>query len=91
MLPLLVGDLVPCDNPYWQHYLLLLKITDIVMAPKCTPPIAAYLRQLIEEHHTQFRQLYPDRPLTPKQHYLVHIPSWIVRYVNGQCYNSVVS
>lgn len=85
MLPLLVGDLVPSDDPYWQLFLLLLKITDIVMAPKSTPAIAAYLRQLIEEHHTKFVHLYPDRSLTPKLHYLVHMPNWILRYVNKQC------
>lgn len=66
MLPLLIGDLVPEDNAYWQLFLLLLKIVDIVMAPKCTNGIAAYLRQLIEEHHTTFQELYPDRHLTPK-------------------------
>ena len=78
MLPLLIGDLVPEDNEYWQLFLLLLKITDFVLAPKCTTAIAAYLRQLIEEHHTTFRQLYPDRRLTPKMHYIVHIPQWMV-------------
>ena len=84
MLPLLIGDLVPSDNHYWQLFLLLLKITDIMMAPRCTSAIAAYLRQLIEEHHTLFRELYPDRPLTPKLHYLVHVPNWTVRYVCQQ-------
>lgn len=81
MLPLLVGDLVPEDNPFWQNFLLMLTITDLVLAPKSTTAIAAHLRQLILEHHTAFKELYPDRPLTPKMHYMVHIPQWIVRYM----------
>lgn len=78
MLPLIIGDLVPEDNLYWQLFLLLLKIVDLVMAPRCTTAIAAYLRELIHEHHVTFKELYPDRPLTPKLHYMVHIPHWIV-------------
>ena len=78
MLPLLVGDLIPEDDPYWLNYVLLLSIVDIIMAPKTTKATAAYLRELILEHHTQFTELYPERPITPKLHYMIHIPQWIV-------------
>ena len=79
MLPLLIGDLVPIDNPYWLLFLQMLSITDYVLAPRCTPAIAAHIRQLIEEHHCQFRILYPGRSMIPKMHYIVHIPNWIIR------------
>ena len=74
MLPLLLGDLVPDDDPHWQNFLLLLTIVDMVMAPKCTTEIAAYLRELILEHHTAFVELYPEHPITPKLYYMIHIP-----------------
>ena len=78
-LPLLIGDLVPEDDNHWQLFLLLLKIVNFVMSPRSTHDIAAYTRDLIAEHHTSFKQLYPDRPLTPKMHYMVHIPEWIIK------------
>ena len=77
-LPILISDLVPMGNRHWNLYLLLLKIVELVMAPKVTVAIAAYLRQLIQEHHTIFSELYPGYHLTPKLHYMIHIPSWIV-------------
>ncbi len=64
---------MPEDDPYWINYLLLLEITDIVLAPFCTRGIIAHLRELISEHHSSFVKLYPNRPLTPKMHYLVDI------------------
>ena len=63
MLPLLVGDLVPEDDPHWLNFFLLLSIIDIIMAPKATKALAAYLRELI-------LQQYPERPITPKMHYI---------------------
>ena len=79
LLPLLIGDLVPEDDPYWINYLLLLDITDILMAPACTKAVIANLREQIAEHHASFVQLYPDRPLIPKMHYMVHMPDWMLR------------
>ena len=70
MLPLLVGDLVPEDDPHWLNFFLLLSIIDIIMAPKATKALAAYLRELILQHHTAFKELYPERPITPKMHYI---------------------
>ena len=49
------------------------------MAPKTTKALAAYLRELILQHHTAFKELYPERPITPKMHYIIHIPQWIIR------------
>ena len=64
LLPLLVRDLVREDNEHWNLYLVLLQITEIVMAPRTTLSLAAHVRQLIAEHHSLFKTLYPDRPHT---------------------------
>lgn len=77
----MIGDLVPRDDACWNNFLTLLTITDFVLAPESTIGIAGYLQELIYEHHSQFKQLYPDRPLTPKFHHMVHIPHWIAQYV----------
>ena len=32
------------------------------------------MQTLIEEHHNNFKDLYPDMDITTKLHYLVHMP-----------------
>jgi len=78
-LPLLIGDLVPYDDKHWDNYLDLLKIMEYVFAPVTTMGKMSYLEMLIEEYLAEFVQLYPSRPLTPKIHYLVHVPTWTKR------------
>lgn len=80
-IPLLVGDLVQEDDENWDNFLNLLKIVEYVFARVTTLDKTTYLELLIEEFLTDFTQLYPHRPLTPKMHYLIHIPTWIRRYV----------
>ena len=41
---------------------------------------ACHLEVLIEDFLSEFLTLCPERPLVPKMHYLVHVPSWIRRY-----------
>ncbi len=78
-LPLLIGDLVPKDDNHWEHFLCLLTIVDFVFAPITTKDTITYLEVLIEDFLHEFRELYPNRPLTPKMHYMLHIPSWMFR------------
>ncbi|XP_065893179.1 uncharacterized protein [Dysidea avara] len=80
LLPLIIGDCVPNDNPNWANFLRLLMLVDYVTAPETTREIAGYLRDLIQDHHTCFKQLYPERRLTPKFHHLVHLPHYIIQY-----------
>ena len=79
LFPLIVGDLIPTGNPNWQNFLLLLTIVDYVCANETTLGIAGHLRDLVKEHHIGFQELYPHRALTPKFHYMVHLPQWIVK------------
>lgn len=78
-LPFLVADLIPTEDDHWEHYLLLMTITDYIFAPTTTNGIIAYLKMSIEDFLTDFRQLYPDRRVTPKLHYLLHVPSYMSR------------
>ena len=86
-LPLIIGTKVPADDPNWELYILLLKITDICTAHSCSKNTIAYLATLIEEHHSQFTCLY-DRTLIPKMHYMVHYPQQIQQFgplINAWC------
>ena len=77
LLPLIIGDLVPDDDPYWDNYLLLLTIVDYVFAPTLSKRTPAFLTVLISDHLSQFKEIYTNCSIIPKQHYLIHIPQWI--------------
>lgn len=79
LLPLIIGDVINEDDPYWDNYLLLLTIVDYCLAPVISRDWVGYLRMIIEEHHREFQQLYPLCRLTPKMHYLVHYPQMILK------------
>ena len=80
-LPLMIGGKIRENQPHWDNFLLLLTIIDYVFAPVTSIDIVDYLRQLIHDHHSAFKELYPDSPFIPKLHYIIHIPEWINRYV----------
>lgn len=79
MLPLLLGDYVTENEPHWDNFLLMLTITDYVFAPVISEDIIGYLKILIQEHHEAFCILYPSMPIIPKQHYVVHLPEFILK------------
>ena len=78
--PLMIGEQIPRDHPNWMNFLLLLTIMDITFAPVTTADVITYLREVINDHHTGFQELYPDSPITPKMHYMIHIPEWMLKY-----------
>ena len=80
VLPPLIGDLVPKDDERWDNFLIILRIMEFTFVPIITIDKTCYLEVLIEVFLSEFQRLYPERPLVPKMHYLVHIPSWIRRY-----------
>ena len=64
---------------FWEHFLLLMKIIDYVFAPVTTESTSYSLEIMIEDFLLEFRHLYPQHRITPKMHYLIHVPSWIRR------------
>ncbi len=79
-LPILIGDKVEEDNPYWENYLCHATLMDEIFAPVTNDDRAEYVALLIEDYLSDFVHLYPERRLTPKMHYLVHIPTWMKWY-----------
>ena len=73
--------MIPLDDENWHNYLQLMKIMDYIFSPSTTEVIISMLRVLIEDFLLEFRNLYPERRITPKMHYLIHVPSWMQRYV----------
>lgn len=58
----------------------LCEMSSIALSPVIAVDQIPYLTILIKQYMEQFKTLYPHKSLTPKCHYLVHIPSLIKRY-----------
>lgn len=39
-----------------------------------------FLKQLIIDHHKLFKELYPDRRLIPKHHFMTHYPTMLIQF-----------
>lgn len=78
ILPLLVGDVLPCEDPNWKCFSLLMQIVDIVMCPWASGDLCAILKHLITDHHQAFIALYSEGAVTPKLHFLLHYPEQIM-------------
>ncbi|EEC09636.1 conserved hypothetical protein, partial [Ixodes scapularis] len=77
---LLVGDVVPESNEAYSVYLDLRKVVDIVCAPQITVSTIAYLRVLVSDFYSAFRQVFPEVNVIPKMHYLIHYARLIQLY-----------
>ena len=74
-LPFLIAELVDECNEYWELYLLLRQICDIVFAPVVDLSWLTVLQHFVLEHHQLLLQ-YNAR-LSPKCHFLIHYPRLI--------------
>lgn len=85
-LPLIIGSSVPRGDPHWQLLIALLDCMSIVFAPEVTANLADFLSYLVEEHHTQFKLLFPDKPLLPKHHFMIHYGAKMKQFGPLICY-----
>lgn len=81
-LPLMIGDEIPEDDSEWECYLLLLNILQICVSKVISMDLVEYLRVLKESYLSAFCECYPGINIIPKQHYVVHLPNQILKYVN---------
>ena len=79
LLPLIIGDKVPDDDPLWECYLLLLEIVKYSTAELTSLASAEYLTVVIHQHHHEFLKCYPTVSITPKMHYMVHLPRLLIK------------
>lgn len=79
-LPFLLGDIVSPESAHWQLFILLREIYSIIFAPAVTRRLAVFLKQLIIDHHSLFKELYPSRTLLPKHHFMTYYPSMMIKF-----------
>ncbi|XP_041476844.1 uncharacterized protein LOC121424995 [Lytechinus variegatus] len=73
-LPFIIGSKVGANDAKWELLLKLLDCMDIIFSPQLTPGLIAELSILIAEHHAYFKEVFPERRLLPKHHFMVHYP-----------------
>ena len=98
LLPVILSDLIKdAGDPYWQLFLLLHDIVELVCAPKITDSDIAYLAVLIDEYLGDRVSCFPSEKLKPKHHFLKHYPKlilefgplirlWTLRFESKHCY-----
>ena len=57
----------------------MLEITGICLNRKISVNIIGYLKGLIKENLQLFKDVFGEN-VTPKQHYLIHVPSQILKF-----------
>ncbi len=78
LLKILPFVLDSCErNEYFQVIIELIEIVHILFAPVIALATAAKLKLLIKQHLSNVKRLFPENNITPKQHYLIHIPEQI--------------
>lgn len=75
----MVGRCVPEEDVFWRHYTDLVVISRYLLAPTIHPDEVALVKVKITDFLSEFVDLYPDASVTPKMHYMVHIPRLIIQ------------
>lgn len=78
LLPLMVGDAIPEGDAHWMCYVDLLRILCIATAVEITEDAIDVLSLIIEDFLFNINDLYPN-VITPKFHYMLHLPEQIRR------------
>lgn len=78
LLKILPFILDSCErDEYFQVIIELIEIVQILFAPVISLATIAKLKLLIKQHLSNMKRLFPKNNITPKQHYLIHIPEQI--------------
>ena len=78
LLPFYLTPFVDADDVYYVFLINLLEIVQIIYSPVIMKTTVPALKKMISDHLKQFKQLFPNNNIIPKQHYLIHIPSSIL-------------
>ncbi|KAJ8683517.1 hypothetical protein QAD02_019309 [Eretmocerus hayati] len=84
--PLILGPSVPLGDEYWGNFTSLLEITSLVCGYSISTKMIGYLQIQIQTYLRTFQELY-ERGLIPKQHFLLHYLTYILRF--GPLYNYI--
>ena len=72
------------DSQEYTFLTELIHIVQVIYSPVISTTTIQDLKVLIETHLRKFKELFPDKNIIPKQHYLIHIPEMIKLLCLGQ-------
>jgi len=79
LLPVMVGQWVPVGDEHWQPSFCFLTLWTFLLVPEISPEDVSLLSTQIQDHHHDFKALYPGASITPKMHFMVHVPGLILQ------------
>lgn len=77
LLPLMIGDTVPVNEPSWEILMDLKEIVEIVVSDKVTEEALCYLTCKLSDHRSLVKATFPTFVLKPKHHIIEHYPHLI--------------
>ena len=78
-LNLIIGELIPLKDEYWDLFLNLQEIILIVTSPNVHSSTPEYLKTIVYEYLSSLSLLFPNS-LKPKHHFLVHYPRIMLQF-----------
>lgn len=79
-IPIMFASSIPHDDPKLENLILLSKIVNYCLAYQIPKQDLHILSTMITLHNIRFTHLYPDVPLTPKFHFMHHLPQNIQQF-----------
>ncbi|KAL1480095.1 hypothetical protein MTO96_034748 [Rhipicephalus appendiculatus] len=80
LLPQIYAQDVPEGNSHWEVYLAYRLIVHIILAEKIPKSCVPYLQVKVEEFLELYTVQYSNAAVTPKLHFLLHYPKYILKY-----------
>lgn len=79
-LPVIIGDLITSveHKKYWELLLQLLEIMSYAFCRTFSDASLQVMDRKIVSHHKLFRNLFPDKRIIPKHHFMCHY-SYVIR------------
>lgn len=80
ILPQLVNLNLVSESEAWDVYLTLRACMDYILSPVIEKEFLPHLGGLIESYIYKFKEAFGSELLIPKHHYMMHIPSLILKF-----------
>ena len=85
LFSLMVGVKVPTSDIYWQFFLQLKDIVELCFSLQLSLGHTVSLQQKIQDPISLLRELFSDRLLRPKQHFMFHYPRFFAYTARCVC------
>ena len=73
-----VGDQIPAEDPVWDYYLVLRRMTNLLLQKKLSKSEIEIIPKLVKLHNQSFLNLF-QKNLKPKFHHLLHYCQTILK------------